>query len=450
MSAVDHDAYHLHWLFARMTMSPSKFVACGMAWLGLLAAQGCNSADGKPSAAHDKPAKVEKLPVETELAVVTLTEDAERRLGIETVAVLEQAVAPRRTLGGEAIVPTGRTIVVSAPVAGMVARPADKPIALPGARVDQGEAVLSLVPMLSPERDVPTPAEQVQLVNARATLLAAQMVALGDVDRSKAEVEAATIILERSQNLFKDRAGPRRDMEDAEAQLHIAESVLEAANQRAQQLTDLLEMLKQPGSDGIADALPMTTPISGILNRLAVSPGQTVANGAALFEVVNLDTIWVRVPIFVDLLATIETEQTAYLVSLSGDALGASPSTAAIEATPIAAPPSANATSSSADLYFEVDNRQLGLRPGQRVGVQLPLKGAQTALTVPDSAILFDIYGGAWVYVASGDRHYTRHRVSIRWSDGEQAILAAGPDVGSQVVVAGAAELFGTEFGSGK
>ncbi len=431
-------------------MSPAQW-ANSLAWLGLLVAQGCSSGDGKSKAAQEKPAKVEKLPVETELALVTLTEAAERRLGIETVAVVEQSVAPRRTLGGEAIVPTGKTIVVSAPVAGMISVSADATMPLPGSRVSQGDAILSLVPLLSPERDVPTPAEQVQLVNARATLLAAQTVAQGDVDRGEAEVEAAKIILQRSLKLFQDRAGPRGAVDDAEAQVHIAESVLEASKLRAKQLSDLLEMLQQPGaSSGDASTLPMMTPINGIVNRLNVSVGQTVSSGAALFEVVNLDTIWIRVPVFVDLLATIENEEPAHLVSLSGEALGANPSASAIEAQPIAAPPSANALSSSADLYFQLDNRPLGLRPGQRVGVQLPLKGARRALTVPDEAIVFDIYGNAWVYVASGDHHFTRHRVSIRWSDGEQAILASGPPVGSQVVVAGAAELFGTEFGSGK
>ena len=92
----------------------------------------------------------------------------------------------------------------------------------------------------------------------------------------------------------------------------------------------------------------------------------------------------------------------------------------------------------------------MGLRPGQRIGVELPLRGATEALVVPYASVLFDIYGGAWVYVVSGERQYTRHRIAIRWVEGEQAILASGPDVGSQVVVAGAAELFGTEFGAGK
>ncbi len=422
-------------------MSSLKLLIC----LLLLLSLGCTKPTSKNDAAHDKPATVEKLPVETELAKVTLSVDADRRLGIKTAAVVMQSVAPRRTFGGDAIVPNGNTIVVTAPVSGIVTQSAKRSLPLPGERVQSGEAVVTLVPLLSPERDVPTPAEQVQLVGARANLVAAQTVAMGDIERSRAEVEGAKIALDRAKQLFADRAGARRAVDDAEAQLNIATSVFDAATERQKQLAGLLTKLEMPKNSGEAISLPMTTPIAGIINRLNVSEGQTVANGAPLFEVIQLDTIWIRVPVFVDLLPKIEDEQAARLVSLSGIANA----TAAI-AKPITAPPTADALSSSADLYYEVDNRDLGLRPGQRVGVELAMKGSGEALAVPASSILYDVNGGTWVYEVKGERQYQRHRVAIRWSDGETAILESGPSVGTQVVVEGAAELFGTEFGTGK
>ena len=50
----------------------------------------------------------------------------------------------------------------------------------------------------------------------------------------------------------------------------------------------------------------------------------------------------------------------------------------------------------------------------------------------------------------SGQREYQRHAVTIRWAEGDKTMLATGPTVGTEVVVDGAAELFGTEFGTGK
>ena len=281
---------------------------------------GCQKSD-KTKPESVKPAKVEKLPVETDLATITLTEDANRRLGITTVAVIERDVTQRRTLGGQAVVPTGKTIVVSSPLAGIVTRSADQAIPMPGTRVAAGTPLLAIKPLLSAERDVMTPAEQVQLVGARANLMAAQTVAAGDVDRGNAEVEGAQIAFDRATQLFADRAGAQRAVDDTEAQLNIAKSNLAAAKERDKQLKELLTMLDVQSPEGEVTSLPMTTPIGGLVNRIDISEGQTVASGAVLFEVVNLDTIWIRVPVFVDLLPTIDSDKNARLVSLSGDAL---------------------------------------------------------------------------------------------------------------------------------
>ncbi len=404
--------------------------------------------DGKTKTAtvSEKPAKVEKLPVETDLATISLTSDADRRLGITTAAVIRREVTRRRTLGGQAVVPSGRTIVVTAPLAGVVTRVGLPAIALPGSTVSASDPLLAIRPLLSAERDVPTPAEQVALVGARANLMAAQTVAAGDVDRSQAEVDGAQIAFDRAKKLFADRAGARRAVDDTEALLNIANSTLTAAEERNTQLTQLIKMLDAEPASGNASMLPMTTPISGIVNRIEVSEGQTIAAGAVLFEIVNLETLWIRVPVFVDLLAEIQTNETARLVSLSGGTTDQS----SVPAKPVAAPPTADPITSSADLYYEIDNRQLALRPGQRVGVELATSVTEKSLIVPTASVLYDIYGGTWVYSVTGERQYTRSRISIRFVAGDDAVLESGPTEGRLVVVDGAAELFGTEFGAGK
>lgn len=410
----------------------------------IFAITGCQKAK-KPDIKSVKPAKVQMLPVETDLATITLTEDARRRLGITTVLVAERVITQRRTLGGQAVVPSGKTIIVSAPLAGVIALIGSDPLPMPGQPVQLGSPLLSIKPLLSAERDVMTPAEQVQLVTARANLMAAQTGAAGDVDRSQAEVAGAEIAFERAKQLFADRAGARRAVDDTEAALNIARSTLEAAQDRNKQLTDLVKMLDVQVSDGEATAIPLTTPISGLVNRIDVSEGQTVSTGATLFEIINTDKIWIRVPVFVDILKNVQVDEPARLTSLSGDSIGDD-----VMAKPVTAPPTADTMNSSADLYYEVDNRELRLRPGQRIGVELPVSTSASSLIVPNGAILYDIYGGTWVYVMTGDREYTRSRVAIRFVVGEEAVLANGPQMGTSVVVDGAAELFGTEFGAGK
>ncbi len=64
--------------------------------------------------------------------------------------------------------------------------------------------------------------------------------------------------------------------------------------------------------------------------------------------------------------------------------------------------------------------------------------------------MLRDIHGATWAYERTAPRTYRRTRVLVDFTEGDTAVLAYGPAEGTEVVTAGAAELFGTEFGAMK
>ena len=401
------------------------------------------------------PAKVEMVPHESDLATITLTKEAESRLGISAVASELRRVQQHRTFGGEVIIPSGRSIMIVAPMAGVVSASGGSWLPAPGSKVKAGDDVLALTPILSPERDVPTPAEQVQMASAKATLVAAQVTALGDVQRGRADVAATKITLDRANKLLTDRAGSQRAVDDAQALANVANTVLAAAEERYAQLSKLLTSLDRKGSHDLATTLALRAPVDGVIRSLNISVGQQVVGGAPLFEVLDTSTVWVRVPIFVDLLNSIQANAIGKVVSLDGKGTdrssqsnNGSPELAV--AIPVDAPPTADASSSSADLYFEVSNVQSHFRPGQRVGIELPMNTEVEAKIVPAASVLYDIHGGTWVYTVKEPMRYVRQRVTVLWFDGSEAILQKGPSAGSMVVADGAAELFGTEFGPGK
>jgi membrane fusion protein, heavy metal efflux system len=426
-----------------------------------IAPLGCNKSTNqvKPVAA----AKVEMTPHESELATITLTIEAEARLGITTVAAKKDRVQQHRTFGGEVVVPSGRSISIAAPVNGVVKPASNQSMPLPGARVKASEIVLLLTPILSPERDVPTPVEQVQMAGVKATLVSAQVIAQGDVQRGKADVAAASITLERARKLLQDRAGSQRAFDDAQALYNVATSVLSASEERSQQLTKLIGTLEgKRDSHELATDITVRAPVEGLIRNIGVSAGQQVVVGATLFEVLDTSQVWIRVPIFVDLLSSIQSKTIGRVVALDGKPIHRTQSTQSTQsmvspisspiypASPIDAPPTADSASSSADLYYEVSNLGLHLRPGQRVGVDLAMDQELDATLVPAASILYDIHGGTWVYTTKEPHRIVRQRVAVQWFDGEQAILQRGPAEGTMVVADGAAELFGTEFGTGK
>lgn len=391
------------------------------------------------------------VPHESELATITLTAEAEKRLGITTVAVQVAKVQQHRKFGGEVTIPPGRSLMLTAPVSGVVAPAGITPVPKAGSVVKAGESVLELMPLLSPERDVPTPAEQVQMASAKATLVAAQVTALGDVQRSKADVAAAKITLARANKLLADRAGSQRAVDDAQAISNVAQTVLGAAEERNAQLTKLLATLELKTSRNVATKVMLSAPVDGVVRSINISAGQQVFAGAPLLEVLDTSTVWVRVALFVDLLPDIQAGTTGRVESLtnrSSQLQSTAPNSRV--AMPVSAPPTADAGSSSVDLYFEVPNSDSFFRPGQRVGVDLPMHQEVEAVIVPAASILYDIHGGSWVYVVKEPLHFERQRVTVMWIDSGQAMLQKGPKANAMVVADGAAELFGTEFGPGK
>jgi len=115
----------------------SRTGAAGACLLLLLGAAGC----GKEATKAPAPAKVEGAGPEAELATITLTPEAEKRLGITVAAIERRAVADARVLGGQVDVPPGRAVSVSAPIAGTLLPPAGTPAIAAGSRVRQGQTL---------------------------------------------------------------------------------------------------------------------------------------------------------------------------------------------------------------------------------------------------------------------------------------------------------------------
>jgi cobalt-zinc-cadmium efflux system membrane fusion protein len=399
---------------------------------------GCNQPSTQPVA--EKPAKVEAHPSESDIYRITLTPKAGERLQISTVLAERRSMSRVRSLGGALVIPDGRRIPVTAPLAGTLLEANDgQPLPMPGQQVKTNQLLLRLSPMLRPELEVPGVAERVQMANARASLVSVQIQADGDVKQAAARVEAAEIALARARKLLVDGAGSQRDVDDALATYNIANEGLVAARQRK----ELLEQLTLDAESGTAPIVPIHAPNKGIIRTVSARIGQVVSAGAPLFEIVDLDRLWVQVPIYAGQVHEIDRQREAAILGLSETGNNRS-------ARPIKAPPTADPLAASVDLYYEIDNSDGRFRPGERVTARVPVRGEEASLVVPRAAVLRDIHGTPWVYVRSGDNEFRRQRVAVQFTTEDLAVLSLGPEVGTSVVVDGAAELFGTEFGAGK
>lgn len=369
------------------------------------------------------PASVAKVVKEDDLNTVVLTEEAERRVGLTLAVVGPKAVRRVRVYGGEAMVPVGRTILVAAPLGGTLkAPPGGVPKA--GSFVKVGQPVFQLTPLLTPD--------------GRATLSASLADANGQVNTAKASFDLADIAVKRAERVLKEGAGSQRQVDEARAAFDVARKTLDAATARQA----ILDKVVGDANGGTAAAIPIDAPEDGVLRIVSALPGQTVPLAAALFEVVDLSTVWVRVPLPVGDLDRIDRAEPAQVGKLS-----APPGTRSLSAQPVVAPPSANPLAATVDVFYELPNPDGRLTPGQRLGVTIPLADAKESLTVPWSAVIYDVHGGTWVYAQTAPRTYSRRRVVVLHTAGADAVLASGPPSGTTVVALGGQELFGAETG---
>jgi RND family efflux transporter MFP subunit len=383
------------------------------------------SADAKAKPAA--PAKVEGAPKEADLATITLTPEAEAHLGI-ALGKVERKPAPRVTVyAGEVTVPPGKLLAVTAPFNSTVKAPPGKSaLPAPGDEVKEGQAVCVLVPILAAE--------------AMAQVAPLLADADGQVKAAHEQLNIAKVNFDRAEFLKKEKLGGSAALEDAKNQYDLAQTNLKNAEAR-------LAILRKVVSDREPSQQTVNAPSSGMIQNVSVQPNQIVAAGAPLFQLESLDPVWVKVAVFVGDVPRVDPKRPAEIGGLS-DAPGAPGSK---PGKPVAAPPAGDPLAATVHLFYEVTNKDRALRPGERVGVTLPLKGQDESLTVPRAALYHDLHGGTWVYEKVAAHKYARRRVLLDRVVGDLAVLASAPlKPGAEVVTDGAAELYGTEFGGGK
>jgi len=395
------------------------------------------NAGAKPAGAKPpEPATVAKPVKEAELNVITLTPEAVTRLDLKTATVTREQRARTRTFPGEVMPPPGRSVIVTAPLAGTVKPPATSAAAqwvAPGARLTADAPVLGLVPELSGE--------------ARATIATALVDADGQLKNAEVQKSAAAVALRRAKQLFADQAGTQRTVDEAQAAFDVAEQTAKAAQARK----TLLAQAAGRSADGSGSpSVVVTSPLTGIVTAVRVAPGQFVSAGAPLFEVADLSQIWVRVSAGAAESGIIASDRPAIIWRL-GMSQRNPADRGGISAQPTGAPPVGVSLTSTIDVTYKLSNPEADpFRPGERVAVALPLKDAEESLVLPWSAVVYDLHGGAWIYEATGPRQYVRRRVEVRYVEAGQAILRSGPPAGTKVVTQGVAELFGREMGFAK
>ncbi|MDI1310463.1 MAG: efflux RND transporter periplasmic adaptor subunit [Methylotenera sp.] len=373
----------------------------------------------KPSEVSNQHLPKQVVTQESELNIVHVSNESYRKLGIDTALLKREMVSETRNYGGEVMVPVGGKAIVTAPISGKLALPFQQELR-PGAKVVAGQLLYRIKPILS--------------ADSRASMVNALADANSLVNTAKSQVDATEIALKRAKKLLSDIVGSQRNVDDAYANNEVSLRNLEAA--KAKQ-----SALEQVVNTGTIAPIDIKSPHSGIITNIFSVPDQLVSASNPIIEVSVLNTLWVRVPVPVGEVNEVDQQADAKVSRLGAE-------TKTFLAKPINTSPTADPLTSAAHLYYAIQNPQSAFRPAERVSISLnTFNKQQKRMTIPWSAVVFDINGGSWVYTQKTNTAFERKRVFVERVSSGNAVINEGPAEGSKIVVNGALELFGVETG---
>lgn len=302
----------------------------------------------------------------------------------------------------------GGMVVLTAPVDGVL-RPEPWPFA--GKIVRRGDAVMQLETRVSPDRSLAD-------LESSATALRSELT----VARDRSERLSRLLSLQAVSQAETERA--QALAEGLEARLAAAEKDLDAAR-------------SYRSGRGAGETVAIRAPFDGSIAEVRATPGEAVAPGTALAQVVKTTPLWIDVALPPDDARRVDARQGGLVVRSPGDA---GPLVFdADRVRVIAGSPVVDTATGKVSVLFEVTGDLASLRSGSAVEAEVLLVGEIRGVVVPASAIVDD--GGVpIVYLQTEGEAFTRHEIHVAARQGDVA-LVEGLEPGERLVTRGGAAI---------
>jgi cobalt-zinc-cadmium efflux system membrane fusion protein len=249
-------------------------------------------------------------------------------------------------------------------------------------------------------------------------------------EKAKAELAISSQKLARSRNLHERDIIPDKALQQAQLERQVAEASLKFAIKRMTALGIEPEEIDHTTghADDTGSTVHVRAPIAGTITYRNASVGQKVNQATTLFEIMNLENVWLDIDIFEKDLASVKKGQqvTLRVPAYPGDDFTGKlfyiGDTVAEETKTLC-------------LKAQIENRAGLLKPGMFADTSIVVGKKENALVVPKEAILND-EDEKIVFVAEGE-DYHRHVVTTGMeSDGFVEILS-GLGADARVVISG-------------
>ncbi len=360
-------------------------ILLGAALLSALAAAGCSNADGNETA-------------QTSANPDALTLPAAQRARVQSVAV---AVTPYyqtiNTTGTVAFDADQSTSVLS-PISG----PVTSILVQPGAEVSKGQA---LAYVSSPDF---------------AAAVAGYRKALATYTNAKR-------VADLDEQLFKNDAIARRDLDQAQTDAANAQADVESALGQLRALGVDPQAAMAANAAGQAIQGVIRAPIAGTVVEKLITPGQLLQAGTtAAFTIADLSKVWVMGNVFSSDLEHVQVGDAASITTTAYP----SPFPGKVDYIAALVDPNTKAT----QVRIVVPNPTHELKRDMYVNVSIQSRRREQGLLVPVAAVLRDDDNQPFVYIDQGNGRYLRRGIVLGERVGDQYSIASGLATGDRVV----------------
>lgn len=339
-------------------------------------------------------------------AIASAGEEWEHLIGLETVPVEHRSMNRYVSVPGR-LIPDPDGVAVISP---FIESSVNQVFANLGDRVKKGDVLICLT---SPE---------IGMLRA-------------EYGKAEAELGIARRSFERASNLFNEKILPERTLQEAEAALKVAEVNYEYAGKKLLALgIESGEIDNPPAghSDAVGATVHVRAPISGVVTARNASIGQKVGISDRLFEIVDLNTVWLEADLFEKDLPNVATGRVVKVEVSAWPGEYFTGKLSFIGST-------VDNGTRTVKVMAAIPNTGGKLKPGMYARTGIVTEDNHDALAVPKEAVLDD--ENLKIVFVKEPAGYHRHVVQTGIEDGGFIEITGGLEEGDVVVTHGAYQL---------
>jgi multidrug efflux pump subunit AcrA (membrane-fusion protein) len=318
-----------------------------------------------------------------------------------------------------------------------------------GSKVHQGQllAVLENQDLAAAQEENKGAFEQAEaayVTSTAASLPEEVQKATSDAQFAKEQFDAEQKVYDSRQDLFKQGALPRKDMDQAGVALTQSRAQYELAKRHLDSLNAVVKQQELKGFQGQLSSAKgkymgaqaqysyseIRSPIDGVVTERPLYPGEMPAAGVPLITVMDTSRVTARAHI---------PQKDAATLKLGNDATIEVPGLEKpVEGKVTLVSPALDANSTTVEVWVQAKNPKQTLKPGTSVRLSMVSESVPDALVVPATAVLTGADGATTVMVIGSDQkaHQTAVKVGIKQEDNIQ--ILDGLKEGQSIVASGA------------